>query len=86
MSDGDVFDPMLNLDAGCRYLAWLIERFEGRLDLALAGYNAGEGTVDRYRGVPPYRETRTYLERIYGRLGIQSPTTNREGAELEPGP
>lgn len=65
-----VFEPARNLDAGSRYLSWLIDRFAGELPLVLAGYNAGEGTVDRYRGVPPYRETRNYIARIYGRLGL----------------
>lgn len=64
------FIPHRNLEAGSRYLAWLVERFGDDLALALAAYNAGEGTVDRYRGVPPYRETRTYLERIFRRLGL----------------
>lgn len=65
-----VFDPATNLDAGTRYLAWLMRRFEGDLPKALAGYNAGEGTVDRYQGVPPYRETRGYIRKIYTRLGL----------------
>ena len=65
-----VFDPATNLDAGSRYLGWLARRFEHRLPHMLAAYNAGEGTVDRYGGVPPYRETRGYLTRIYGALGL----------------
>jgi soluble lytic murein transglycosylase-like protein len=52
------------------YLKWLLERFESNLELALAAYNAGEATVTRYRGVPPVRETRDYLARIYRTLGI----------------
>jgi soluble lytic murein transglycosylase-like protein len=66
----ELFDPKKNLEAGARYLRWLLDRFEGDLALALAGYNAGENAVDRYGGVPPYRETRTYLSRIYASLGI----------------
>ncbi len=65
-----VFEPEKNLDAGARYLAWLAERFEGELAHVLAAYNAGEGTVDRYGGVPPYRETHGYLQRIYAELGL----------------
>jgi len=64
------FDPRRNLEAGTRYLAWLLARFEGDVPRALAAYNAGEGTVDRYGGVPPYRETRTYIRRIYSTLGL----------------
>ena len=66
----DVFDPERNLDAGTRYLAWLTRRFKGRLPWILAAYNAGEGTVERFGGVPPYRETRAYLQRIYATLGL----------------
>ena len=60
----DVFDAAQNLEAGARYLSWLLERYAGRTDLALAGYNAGEGAVDRYAGIPPYRETRRYVEQV----------------------
>ncbi|HSL84373.1 MAG TPA: lytic transglycosylase domain-containing protein, partial [Thermoanaerobaculia bacterium] len=65
-----IFDPQANVDAGVRYLAWLLERFENDLSLALAAYNAGEGTVDRYGGVPPFRETRGYIARIFTTLGL----------------
>lgn len=66
----ELFDPKKNLEAGARYLRWLLDRFSGDLTLALAAYNAGEHAVDRHGGVPPYRETRTYLSRIYASLGI----------------
>lgn len=66
-----IYDPASNLDAGARYLRWLLDRFEGRLTHALAGYNAGEGTVDRYRGMPPYRETQGYVRRIFKVLGVE---------------
>lgn len=65
-----ITDPATNLDAGTRYLRWLIERFEERLPLVLAAYNAGEGTVQRYGGVPPYRETWEYIRRIYRYLEL----------------
>ncbi len=67
----EIHDPGKNLDGGVRYLKWLGERFEGDLPLMLAGYNAGEGTVDRYDGVPPYRETTNYIRRIFGFLGLE---------------
>lgn len=70
VAEHEIFDPAKNLEAGARYLSWLLDRFEGDLTRALAAYNAGEGTVDRYGGVPPYRETRGYLKRIYGSLGL----------------
>ena len=61
----EILQPDRNLDAGVRYVRWLNERFEGDVSLILAGYNAGEGSVERYRGVPPYRETREYIRRVY---------------------
>jgi hypothetical protein len=69
----EIHDPVKNLDAGSRYLRWLIDRFDGDLLRALAAYNAGEGTVDRYGGVPPYRETQGYVRRIYTTLGLDQP-------------
>lgn len=65
-----VFEPAGNIEAGTHYLRWLADRFEDRLPWVLAGYNAGEGTVARYSGVPPYRETREYIRRIYRFLAI----------------
>jgi soluble lytic murein transglycosylase-like protein len=60
----DPFDPEQNVRAGVRELDRLIDRYSGNLQLALAAYNAGEGAVEKYRGVPPYRETRNYVARI----------------------
>lgn len=68
LEEGEVLMPAHNVDAGVRYLRWLADHFEERVPLMLAGYNAGEGTVERYAGVPPYRETRDYLRRIYDDL------------------
>lgn len=57
-------DPVQNVDAGARYLEYLLRRFEGDLVLALAAYNAGPGKVERFDGMPPYRETRRFTERV----------------------
>lgn len=65
----ELFDPKKNAEAGARYIAWLLRRFGDDLTKALAGYNAGEGAVDRYAGVPPYRETRNYVKKILDGLG-----------------
>lgn len=58
------FDPTANVYAGTRYLRWLLKTFDGSADLAVAAYNAGEGNVWKYNGVPPFRETLTYIRRI----------------------
>lgn len=60
----DPFDPQQNINAGVRYLAWLIKRFDGDTTLATAAYNAGEGAVDRHNGVPPYAETTAYVAKV----------------------
>ena len=62
-------DPQENIAAGTKYLSWLLKRFAGNVELALAGYNAGEGSVDKYDGVPPYNETQNYVKIISQRYG-----------------
>ena len=57
-------DPDLNLELGTQYLAWLLDEFQGDLELALAAYNAGPGAVRRFDGVPPYLETRSYVKKV----------------------
>jgi len=64
MDVADPFDPEQNLEGGVRYLKWMMLRFPGRVDLALAAYNAGPTAVERYGGIPPYRETRSYVSRV----------------------
>ena len=64
LSVGDAFDPHENIGAGVRYLRQLLDQFQGDLTLALAAYNAGENAVLRYRGVPPYQETREYVKKV----------------------
>jgi len=70
----DSFNAKQNVLAGSRYLKWLLNRFDGNMKYALAGYNAGEGRVDQYKGIPPYKETRSYVKNvlaIYARLAPQ---------------
>ncbi len=63
------YDPEQNIRGGTAYLRWLLAYFEGDVALVAAAYNAGEGTVERYRGVPPYVETRAYVRRIVEAVG-----------------
>jgi soluble lytic murein transglycosylase-like protein len=62
-------DAESNVEAGTKYLRWLLKRFDGNVSLALAAYNAGEGNVDKYEGIPPFDETQAYVRIITGRYG-----------------
>ncbi|MCH9647632.1 MAG: lytic transglycosylase domain-containing protein [Deltaproteobacteria bacterium] len=73
----ELYEPARNLKAGTSYLSWLVDHFDKNLPKVLAAYNAGEGAVARYDGVPPYRETRTYIRRIYSTLSL--PMESLEG-------
>jgi soluble lytic murein transglycosylase-like protein len=66
-----ILDPVENMRGGIAYLRWLLAYFKGDVQLVLAAYNAGEGAVERYRGIPPYAETQRYVDRVakfYGKL------------------
>ena len=65
----DPFDPEQNIAAGTKQLAGLLSQYHGDLDLALAGYNAGPGNVRKYGGVPPFTETRNYIQRVKAAMG-----------------
>jgi soluble lytic murein transglycosylase-like protein len=64
-----ITDPRDNIRGGLAYLRWLMSFFEGDVVLVTAAYNAGEHAVERYRGVPPYAETRQYVARVTGAYG-----------------
>jgi len=87
----DVTDPESNIKAGTKYLSWLLKRFEGNVELALAGYNAGEGAVDKYKGIPPYKETQNYVIKITANYGktfhpVLSPADAKIAFHLAPNP
>ncbi|TVQ88224.1 MAG: lytic transglycosylase [Chromatiaceae bacterium] len=64
----NVWEPEQNIRGGMAYLRWLMNHFNGDLELVLAAYNAGEGAVQRHGGIPPYTETQNYVRRVIGRL------------------
>ena len=70
----NILDPVQNIRGGMAYLRWLMAYFEGDVTLVAAAYNAGEGAVERYLGVPPYAETRLYVLKI--RAGVAGQTVH----------
>lgn len=78
----DPYDPEQNLRGGTAYLKALLDRFRGSVGLALAGYNAGPGAVDKYAGIPPYAETADYVEHVLGLYNGTLPLRDTSGMVL----
>lgn len=81
MGAHNLYDPEQNVDAGVRYLSYLQQRFDGNLKKTIAAYNAGEGNVVRYGGVPPFRETRSYVRNVLSRYEKRKQQLQQFGGE-----
>ena len=85
----NAYDPQQNIMAGAKYLSWLMKRFNGNTSLVLASYNAGEGNVAKYGGIPPFKETQDYVRRVSSRYsnlysnGIASSSSSSNNAPTE---
>jgi soluble lytic murein transglycosylase-like protein len=80
----NAFDPQQNIRGGMAYLRWLLAYYEGDVALVAAAYNAGEGAVDRHKGVPPFNETREYVKRVLARVGSEPHAFDRRAAAPSP--
>jgi soluble lytic murein transglycosylase-like protein len=84
MGVSDPFHPTENLEAGARHLRRLMDKYNGKLALALSAYNAGEKAVDRYKGIPPFPETRDYVKKVLKAYGkARKERQARRGKEVQ---
>ena len=63
----NAWNPAENIEGSAKYIAWLMRRFNNNVEFVVAGYNAGEGNVDKYKGIPPFKETRNYVKSVMSR-------------------
>ena len=80
----DAFDPLQNVRGGIAYLRWLLAYFQGEVSLVAAAYNAGEKSVERHRGIPPFAETQAYVRRIVSSVGSLTQPFDPDAAEPSP--
>ncbi len=84
------WNPAENIEGSAKYIAWLMRRFNNNVEYAVAGYNAGEGNVDKYKGIPPFKETRNYVKSVMSRyhslyknnIGLSEGTMNASNASI----
>jgi soluble lytic murein transglycosylase-like protein len=82
----DPFDPRENIMGGVKYLRMLLDKFKGNVPLALAGYNAGPRKVTRFKGIPPYKETRGYVKKVLREMAEEESETTVVAANAAPSP
>jgi soluble lytic murein transglycosylase-like protein len=82
---GDLLDPYVNVDVGSRYVRGLLKDYKGDLEMALAAYNAGPGVVDRYKGVPPYAETRSFVRDVLAQYAAYNRKLEARGVKAAGG-
>lgn len=80
----DIYNSEQNIRGGTKYLKFLLARFNGDLEKAIAGYNAGEGAVDKYKGIPPYRETKKYVKNVLKIYRLLTPPKKKKIAPEKP--
>lgn len=79
----DSYNPEQNIRGGVKYLRFLFDRFKGDLKKIIAAYNAGEGAVDRYKGIPPYKETKQYVKNVLKTYDLLSPGAGRKNKRVK---
>lgn len=80
----NAFDASQNIKGGVAYIRWLLSYFQGDVALAVAAYNAGEGAVNKYKGIPPYRETQKYVKKVQARYPFKSHPYNENVTSPSP--
>ncbi len=80
----NAYNATQNIRAGLSYVRWLLAYYQGDVKLALAAYNAGEGTVDKYKGVPPFKETRLYVQKVMALYGQDTHPFDDKASRISP--